>query len=122
MRVNAAEQELLAPEIRSYAGALGDAGAWEKYLELLADVEDGEVPEDLLGHLSNVLEVGLQSGRLRRFYGADGEQALSRLFHRTPAGAGLAAAAREVTTALEALQGQTIAGIRIAAARPGGTV
>jgi hypothetical protein len=120
MRVSAVEQELLAPEIRSYAGALGDAGAREKYLVLLVAVEDGEVPDDLLGHLSNVLEVGLQSGRLRKFYGADGEQALARLFHRTPAGARLAATAQEVTTALEALHGQTIADIKIAAAGPGG--
>lgn len=120
MRVSAVEQELLSPEIRSYSGALRDAGAKATYGDLLNAVEDGEVPDELLGHLSNVLEVGLQSGRLRRFYGADGEQALARLFHRTPAGAKLASAAREVTTALEALQGQTLANITIAAAGPGG--
>ena len=119
MRINATEQELLIPEITLFARALHDPEARAPYEELRAAVEEGEVEDDLAGHLGTVLEVGLQSGRLRRFYGADGEQALARLFHRTPTGAALAEAARTVTEALAALHGQTIEDIRVSALGPG---
>lgn len=119
MRINATEQELLVPEITLFAAALHDPAAHSRYEELRAAVEEGEVEEDLVGHLSNVLEIGLQSGRLRRFYGADGEQALAKLFHRTPAGAALADEARAVTQALSALHGQSLADIRVSALGPG---
>ena len=119
MRISATEQELLLPEIASFARALRDPAQQARYDELRAAVEEGEVGEELADRLSNVLEVGLQSGRLRRFYGADGEQALARLFHRTPAGARLSQAAKAVTEALEALHGQTIEEIRVSAIGPG---
>jgi len=119
VNINATEQELLIPEITLFAAALSDGAARARYEELRAAVEEGEVGEDLVGHLGNVLEVGLQSGRLRRFYGADGEAALARLFHRTPAGAALSADAKAVTEALTALHGQLIEDIRVSALGPG---
>jgi hypothetical protein len=119
MRISATEQELLIPEITTFARALSDPAARARYEELRLAVEEGEVGDELTGHLGNVLEVGLQSGRLRRFYGADGEQALARLFHRTPAGADLSEAAKAVTQALTALHGQVIEEIRVSALGPG---
>jgi len=119
MRISATEQELLIPEITTFARALSDPAARARYEELRGAVEEGEVGDELAGHLGNVLEVGLQSGRLRRFYGADGEQALARLFHRTPAGAELSDAAKAVTKALTALHGQVIEEIRVSALGPG---
>jgi hypothetical protein len=119
MNVTAVEQELLLPEIRTFAAALHDPDARARYHELHAAVEDGEVEDELLEHLANVLEVGLQSGRLRRFYGADGEQALARVFQRTPSGKALADSARSVTDALRALQGQSLEDIRVSALGPG---
>lgn len=119
MKISATEQELLVPEIMAFSRALRDPGARAPYDALRAEVEEGEVDDDLLPHLGNVLEIGLQSGRLRRFYGADGEQALSRLFHRTPVGSGLAEVARTVTEALRALQGQVIEEVKVSALGPG---
>lgn len=119
MHINATEQELLIPEITMFAAALRDPAARARYEELRDAVREGEVGDELAGHLGNVLEVGLQSGRLRKFYGADGEQALARLFHRTPAGAALSDAARSVTEALTALHGQVVEEIRISALGPG---
>jgi hypothetical protein len=119
MKINATEQELLIPEITLFAAALHDPTARARYEELRAAVEEGEVEDELAGHLGNVLEVGLQSGRLRRFYGADGEQALARLFQRTPAGAALTEEAKAVTQALTALQGQSLEDIRVSALGPG---
>jgi len=119
MKIKAAEQELLIPEINAFAAALRDPAARARYEELGQAVAEGEVDDDLSGHLGNVLEIGLQSGRLRKFYGADGEQALARLFHRTPAGSALADAAGAVTQALKALHGQTIEDVKISAVGPG---
>jgi hypothetical protein len=119
MKITAAEQELLVPEIAGFAAALRDPAARSRYEQLRAAVETGEVDDELAGHLANVLEVGLQSGRLRRAYGADGEQALTQVFRRTPAGAALAAEAEAVTKALAALHGHVIEEVRIAAVGPG---
>ncbi len=90
MRIGQTEQELLEQEINALGQLLRDPAARARYTELRDQIRDGEVAEELLGHLGNVLELGLQSGRLRKLYGADGEQALTRLFHRTPAGGRLA--------------------------------
>ncbi len=119
MKITAVEQELLAPEITTFAGALHDPTARARYRELHAAVVEGEVDDDLVGHLGNVLEIGLQSGRLRKFYGADGEAALARVYRRTPAGAGPVQAAQEITKALSGLRGQTIADLQISALGPG---
>lgn len=119
MRVAATEQELLTQEINRFGTFLRDPDMREQFAELRSSVEDGDVPDELLGHLGNVLEVGLHSGRLRKIYGADGEIALTRVFQRTPAGAALAEGAAAVTKALSALHGQHIEDIRISALGPG---
>lgn len=119
MKISATEQELLLPEITAFSRALRDPQAREPYDVLRAQVQEGEVDDELLPHLGNVLEIGLQSGRLRKLYGADGEQALSRLFHRTPTGAKLAEIAKSVTEALGALQGQVIEDVKVSALGPG---
>lgn len=119
MRIGATEQELLVSEINKIARLIPDPAARERYGDLRAAVEDGEVPDEQLGHLGNVLEIGLQSGRLRKQYGADGEQALARLFQRTPAGAALAEAARNVSEALAGLQGQRLEDIKVSTLGPG---
>ena len=56
--------------------------------------------------LERVLELGLQTGRIRALYGPGGEQAALRLFRRLPAGAELVESARAVTAALAALGGR----------------
>ncbi|HEX6507224.1 MAG TPA: hypothetical protein VF221_06280 [Chloroflexota bacterium] len=119
MKISAIEGELLVPEIRSFAGALHDETARARYEELRVAVEDGEVGDELIGHLGNVLEIGLQSGRLRRFYGADGEATLARVFRRTPSGVALSEAASDVTHALTALHGQNLEDIQVSALGPG---
>lgn len=125
MRIGAVEQELLDQEIGALLpgpggpGLLREEKALIRYTALREHVRDGEVPDDLLGHLGNLLELGLQSGRLRALYGADGEQALTRVFHRTPAGAGLSDAAQAVTEALAGLHGQRIEDITVSAVGPG---
>ena len=119
MRIGAIEQELLVEELGALGALLRQPETRARYAELRTAIEAGEVPDELLGHLGNVLELGLESGRVRKLYGADGEQALARVFQRTPAGAERAAAARAVSEALAGLRGQAIEDITVSATGPG---
>jgi hypothetical protein len=119
MRIDAVEGELLTPEIALLVKTLPDPAARERYTALLGAVQEGEVGDDLVGHLGTLLEISLESGRVRHFYGADGETALVKLFRRTPAGKALSDATSEVTDALRGLQGQTVETIDVAPLGPG---
>ena len=72
--------------------------------------------------LEELLELGLQTGRLRALYGPGGEQAALLAFRRLPRGAELARGAREVTEALAALEGRRIDSVSLANAGPGAYV
>ena len=56
--------------------------------------------------LEQVLELGLQTGRIRAYYGPGGEQAALRTLRRLPRGTARAESAREVSKALATLDGQ----------------
>jgi hypothetical protein len=120
MKVTASEQELLAPEIAAFAAALHDPAARARYEALGEAVAAGEIEDDLVEGLATVLEVGLLNGRIRRRYGPEGEQTLSRVYGRTPTGAARAGEAAAVTKALVALKGQVIEAITVSSSGPGG--
>ena len=119
LRLSATEQELLAPEIRAFAAIHPDPAGRRRFEAMAVAVESGVIPRDSLDDLGRVLEIGLQSGRVRRMYGADGEVALGRIYQRTARGAEATSAAAAVTKALEALRGQVIDEIRVTALGPG---
>jgi hypothetical protein len=87
--------------------------------ELVSDVGDGEVREGSTELLESVLELGLQTGRVRAYYGPGGEQAALSTLRRLPRGRDRSESAREVSTALQALNGQQIDAVKIAAVAPG---
>jgi hypothetical protein len=87
--------------------------------ELVSDVDDGEVGEGSTELLESVLELGLQTGRVRAYYGPGGEQAAVSTLRRLPKGRGRSDSARDVTKALEALNGQQIDAVKIVAVSPG---
>jgi hypothetical protein len=87
--------------------------------ELVSDVDDGEVREGSTELLESVLELGLQTGRVRAYYGPGGEQAALSTLRRLPRGRDRSESAREVSTALQALNGQQIDAVKIAAVAPG---
>jgi hypothetical protein len=87
--------------------------------ELVSDVDDGEVREASSELLESVLELGLQTGRIRAYYGPGGEQAALSTLRRLPRGRDRSESAREVTSALQALNGQQIDAVKIAAVAPG---
>ena len=91
----------------------------QRLAELVSDVDDGEVGEGSTELLESVLELGLQTGRVRAYYGPGGEQAAVSTLRRLPKGRERSESAREVTAALRALNGQQIDAVKIAAVSPG---
>jgi hypothetical protein len=87
--------------------------------ELVSDVDGGEVGAGSTELLESVLELGLQTGRVRAYYGPGGEQAAVSTLRRLPKGRERSESARDVTAALQALNGQQIDAVKIAAVAPG---
>jgi hypothetical protein len=75
-----------------------------------------ETSEELL---ESVLELGLQTGRIRARYGPGGEQAAVATLRRLPRGRARTESAQSVSRALGALAGKQLDGVRIAAVAPG---
>jgi hypothetical protein len=86
---------------------------------LIAAIGEGEVEGDDSAMLEELLELGLQSGRIRAHYGPGGEQAALGLYRRLPRGAELTESAREVTAALRALEGRELGSVELTAVGPG---
>lgn len=119
LAVDPAQREVLLEEIAALAAAVRDAESRQRYGALHAAVAAGEVGAPLLGPLEGLLEMLLQTGRARRIHGADGEQSLLRLFHRTPRGAAARRATEAVNEALRGLRGQTLEAVLFTVQGPG---
>jgi hypothetical protein len=86
---------------------------------LVAAVGEGEVAGEDAEALEELLELGLQSGRLRALYGPGGEQAALRVYRRLPRGRELTRSAEEVTSALATLVDGRVERLAIRALGPG---
>ena len=86
--------------------------------DLVAAVQDGELGDDEAQALEELIELGLTTGRIRTVYGPEGEQAALKTYRRLPAGRDLADGTREVTAALEALEGKTLERVSVQSAGP----
>jgi hypothetical protein len=113
------EQAVLVEEIQPFAETLGDPALRARYAELQAAAQTGRVPAELTGLASALAELLLQTQRVRRRHGPEGERALTALYYRTPRGAALVQSAREVSAALTALHGLVLEEISFSAT-PGG--
>ena len=90
-----------------------------KLADLIAAIEDGAVQGESAQALEELLELGLQTGRLRALYGPGGEQAVLRTYRRLPGGKELSESAKEVSQALSSLAGLTLEGVSLSSAGPG---
>jgi len=120
IRLSEDERELLMTEVAQALDRVRDPELKVTYGELLTAVDLGEVPDDLADPLQLLLEVGLESGRVRQAHLAHGEMAAQRVYGRTPRGRALREAASEATAALKALSGQTLDEISVTARGAGG--
>jgi hypothetical protein len=85
---------------------------------LVAEIDEGSVVEEI-ETLERILELGLQTGRIRALYGPGGEQAALRLYRRLPHGTEAAATTSAVNDALRALAGRPLESIELRAVGPG---
>jgi hypothetical protein len=108
-------REVLAEEALAFAEALREPDSRQRYHRLAEAASQGSIPQPLLPALEAMLEIVLQTQRIRRQHGPAAEQALIELFGTTPRGSRLRRAAREVTQALQALRGQRLESLNVTA-------
>jgi hypothetical protein len=112
-------REVARAEAQAVLAAVQDADRRAKLGALIAAVDEGAVEGEDADALGELLELGLQTGRVRALYGPDGEQAALKVFRRLPVGRELGAAAKDVNEALKALEGRAIEKVSVSAVGPG---
>ena len=119
MRLAEDEREVLLAEVGQAAEQVRDPQRRAEYGELLSAVDSGEVPDALLEPLQVLLEVALESGRVRRVHTAHGETAALRVYARTPKGRAVRDSTARVNEALRGLTGRPIEEVALTPAGPG---
>jgi hypothetical protein len=112
-------QEVALAETQAVLVMVRDDAYRGRLASLQAAVTEGQVDGEDAETLQELLEVGLQSGRLRALYGPGGERAALSTYRRLPNGAAVADSAREVSEALRALAGEELRSISLDATGPG---
>ena len=111
--------EVALGEAQAVLALVHDPERRGRLADLVAAVEDGELGDEDAQSLEELLELGLQSGRIRGVYGPEGEQAALKTYRRLPGGRALSDSASEVSEALSALAGKTLEDVKVQAAGPG---
>jgi len=119
LEIDPAQREVLLAEIDGVLATVREPGARARYEELAGAIATGIVEERLVGSLETLTEMSLQTGRVRKLHGAESEQALLRLFHRTPRGAAARQATESVNQALKGLAGQVLEEMLFTVRAPG---
>ena len=112
-------REVALAEVQTVQAMARDETMRGRLAELVAAVDEGEIGGDSAELLESVLELGLQTGRIRAYYGPGGEQAALSTLRKLPRGRVRADTARDVSAALEALAGARIEAVKITAVAPG---
>ena len=112
-------REVALAEAQSVNALVRDDEVRGRVGELVAAVDEGAVGGEAAELLESVLELGLQTGRIRAYYGPGGEQAALSTLRRLPKGRVRSDTARDVSKALGALAGAPLGAVRIAAVAPG---
>jgi hypothetical protein len=112
-------REVALAEAQTVQSLARDETMRSRLAELVSAVDDGAVAGEPADLLESVLELGLQTGRIRAYYGPGGEQAALSTLRRLPKGRVRSQSAQEVSTALQALNGAQIDAVKIDAVAPG---
>ena len=119
VRVRGEAAEVSRAEAQAVLAMLGDGQRRERLADVLAAVDDGRVEGEDAAALGELLELGLQTGRLRSVYGPEGEQAALGLFRRLPQGRELSQSTSELNEALDVLSGRTLEKLSVHVVGPG---
>ncbi|HVV57589.1 MAG TPA: hypothetical protein VHC45_04445 [Gaiellaceae bacterium] len=119
LAVQGEAREVVLAEAQAVHAMAVDEGMRQQLAELVAAADGGEIGESELALAESVLELGLQSGRIRAVYGPGGEQAALRTLRRLPRGRDRVESTNEVSAALRTLAGTTLENVTLAAVAPG---
>ena len=119
VRVRGEAAEVSRAEAQAVMAMLSDEQRRARLADLVAAVDEGRVEGEDAAALGELLELGLQTGRLRSIYGPEGEQAALALFRRLPQGRELTQSTTELNGALEVLAGRTLDRLSVHAVGPG---
>jgi hypothetical protein len=119
VRVSGEAAEVASAEAQAVLAMVQDEERRGRLADVVAAIADGEVAGPDADALAELLELGLQTGRVRAVYGPEGEQAALGLFRRLPLGRDLTESTRELNAALQALEGRQIERIAVNAVGPG---
>jgi len=119
VKVSGDAAEVARAEAQAVLAMVRDDEKRGRLADLIAAVDDGAVDGDDADALAELLELGLQTGRVRAVYGPEGEQATLALFRRLPLGRELTESARDLNAALMALEGKTLERVSVTAVGPG---
>jgi hypothetical protein len=118
MKITGEAREVALTEAEAVLALARDDARRAQLAELAAEVGAGEVDASA-ELLESVLELALQTGRIRAYYGPGGEQAVLATLRRLPRGRERGESAREVSEALRVLAGKQLDAVKIAAVAPG---
>ena len=118
-RVSGEAQEVARAEAQAVLAMVADEGRRARLADVVAAVDEGVVEGADADALAELLELGLQTGRVRAVYGPGGEQAVLALFRRLPLGKEIAQTTRDLNEALSALEGRTIEKVTVNVIGPG---
>jgi hypothetical protein len=119
VRVRGEAAEVSRAEAQAVLAMLNDEGRRARLADVVAAVDDGQVEGEDAAALGELLELGLQTGRLRAVYGPEGEQAALSLYRRLPQGKELAQSTGELNEALRTIAGRTLERLSVQAVAPG---
>jgi hypothetical protein len=119
VRVSGEAAEVASAEAQAVLALVQNEERRGRLADVVAAIADGEVSGADADALAELLELGLQTGRVRAVYGPEGEQAALALFRRHPLVRELTATTRELTEALQALEGRRIDRVAVNALGPG---
>ena len=119
VRVRGEAAEVSRAEAQAVIAMLSDGQRRERLADVLAAVDEGRVEGDDAAALGELLELGLQTGRLRAVYGPEGEQAALGLFRRLPQGKELSQSTSELNEALDVLSGRMLEKLSVHVVGPG---
>jgi len=111
--------EVARAEAQAVLAMVQDETRRLRLADLVAAVDEGVLGESDADALAELLELGLQSGRIRSVYGPEGEQAVLALYRRLPAGKELQQSTRDLNEALAALCGRELERVTVNAVGPG---
>jgi hypothetical protein len=119
VRVSGEAAEVARAEAQAVLAMVQDERRRGRLADVVAALAGGEVEGEDADALAELLELGLQTGRVRSVYGPEGEQAALALFRRLPLGRELAQSTRDLNQALASLEGRTIEKLSVSAVGPG---